>query len=138
MRCSPAGSSTPPPSSGRSSSELAQVLAQPYSTADFRHGPVALVEPGFPVLAIATAGELEDDVDELIQSVAKHGPKCWYSTTAPTARFPGRSSAGTRGSRVAGTDPHHRRRPTRRLPPHPCPWSRPRCPRGLRKVTRTV
>jgi glutamine---fructose-6-phosphate transaminase (isomerizing) len=36
--------------------ELAQVLAVPYSAADFEHGPLALVEPGFDVLAVAPSG----------------------------------------------------------------------------------
>lgn len=36
--------------------ELGYVLADPYSAADFQHGPIALVEPDFPVLAVATAG----------------------------------------------------------------------------------
>ncbi len=30
--------------------EMALVAAMPYSTADFEHGPLALAEPGFPVL----------------------------------------------------------------------------------------
>ena len=33
--------------------ELAQVAADPYSAADFQHGPLALVEPGYPILAVA-------------------------------------------------------------------------------------
>jgi glucosamine--fructose-6-phosphate aminotransferase (isomerizing) len=33
--------------------ELAYVAAEPYSAADFEHGPLALIEPGFPVLAVA-------------------------------------------------------------------------------------
>ena len=32
--------------------ELAYVLAEPYSSADFQHGPVALAQPGFPVFAV--------------------------------------------------------------------------------------
>ena len=36
--------------------ELARVFADPYSAADFQHGPLALVEPGVPVLAVARAG----------------------------------------------------------------------------------
>jgi glucosamine--fructose-6-phosphate aminotransferase (isomerizing) len=47
--------------------ELALVLADPYSSADFRHGPVALIEPGFPVLAVATSGAVLPDVRELLQ-----------------------------------------------------------------------
>lgn len=36
--------------------ELAYVVAEPYSSADFQHGPVALVERGFPVMAAAPGG----------------------------------------------------------------------------------
>ena len=36
--------------------ELAYVVAEPYSSADFRHGPIAIVERGFPVLAAAPEG----------------------------------------------------------------------------------
>jgi glutamine---fructose-6-phosphate transaminase (isomerizing) len=54
--------------------ELAHVFADPYSAADFQHGPLALVEPGVPVLAVARAGaaaaglvdllaRLRDDLD---------------------------------------------------------------------------
>ena len=54
--------------------ELAHVFADPYSAADFQHGPVALVEPGVPVIVvvrdgpaaaglIALLGRLRDDFD---------------------------------------------------------------------------
>ncbi|HET9851966.1 MAG TPA: SIS domain-containing protein [Candidatus Limnocylindrales bacterium] len=36
--------------------ELARVFADPYSSADFLHGPIALVQPGIPVLVLAPAG----------------------------------------------------------------------------------
>jgi glutamine---fructose-6-phosphate transaminase (isomerizing) len=36
--------------------ELAGVAAEPASPADFLHGPVAMLDPGFPVLAIAPSG----------------------------------------------------------------------------------
>lgn len=47
--------------------EVAYVLADPYSGADFQHGPIALVEAGFPVLAIATAGPLLMDMHALLR-----------------------------------------------------------------------
>ena len=34
-------------------SELTGVIAAPWSSADFMHGPIAILEPGFPILAIA-------------------------------------------------------------------------------------
>ncbi len=46
--------------------ELAQVVADPYSAADFRHGPVALVEAGFPVLALASSGKAAADIEALL------------------------------------------------------------------------
>jgi len=41
--------------------EMAYVLAHPYSTADFAHGPFALLEPGFPLLAVISDGALTAD-----------------------------------------------------------------------------
>ena len=46
--------------------ELAHVFADPYSAADFQHGPLALVEPGVPVLAVARAGAPEADLVALL------------------------------------------------------------------------
>ncbi len=49
--------------------EVTYALAHPYSTADFRHGPIAVVEPGFPILAIAPDGPLFDDMLALLHDV---------------------------------------------------------------------
>lgn len=49
--------------------EVTYVLAHPYSTADFRHGPIAVVEPGFPILAVAPDGPLFDDMLALLTNV---------------------------------------------------------------------
>lgn len=53
--------------------ELAYILAQPYSTADFLHGPVAAIEPGLPVLVVATHGEMYQQTVELTESVRQTG-----------------------------------------------------------------
>ena len=42
--------------------ELASVGAEPYSSADFRHGPIAIVEHGFPVMAVAPGGAVFEDM----------------------------------------------------------------------------
>ena len=36
--------------------ELARLAADPYSAADFLHGPLVLVEPGYPVIVLAPVG----------------------------------------------------------------------------------
>ena len=49
--------------------ELAYVVAEPYSSADFRHGPIAIVAQGFPVLAIVVEGVVSDDLLSLLQKL---------------------------------------------------------------------
>jgi glucosamine--fructose-6-phosphate aminotransferase (isomerizing) len=49
--------------------EMAYVLAEPYSPADFMHGPLALVEQDFPVLAVATQGEVLEGMLEVMRRV---------------------------------------------------------------------
>jgi glucosamine--fructose-6-phosphate aminotransferase (isomerizing) len=41
--------------------EMAYVLANPFSTADFAHGPFAVLEPDFPLLAIVPDGVMTQD-----------------------------------------------------------------------------
>ncbi len=53
--------------------ELARLAADPYSAADFLHGPIALVEPGYPVIAIAPSGPTAADMDNLIERLAELG-----------------------------------------------------------------
>jgi glucosamine--fructose-6-phosphate aminotransferase (isomerizing) len=48
--------------------ELARVFADPYSAADFEHGPVALLEPGVPVLSVVRPGPARDG---LVRSLAR-------------------------------------------------------------------
>lgn len=43
--------------------ELTYLLAEPYSTADFKHGPIALVEPGFPLVIVAAGSTLKAELD---------------------------------------------------------------------------
>lgn len=49
--------------------ELGHVAAEPYSPADFQHGPIAVLERGFPVLAVAARGAAFDDSLELLRRI---------------------------------------------------------------------
>jgi glucosamine--fructose-6-phosphate aminotransferase (isomerizing) len=53
--------------------ELAYVVADPYSIADFQHGPIALVEPSSPVLLVAPSGVGSDDVAGLLPRLTEYG-----------------------------------------------------------------
>ena len=51
--------------------ELTYLVAEPYSSADFQHGPIAMVEGGFPVLAVAPRGKVFASMVEMI-AVLRH------------------------------------------------------------------
>jgi glucosamine--fructose-6-phosphate aminotransferase (isomerizing) len=46
--------------------ELTYVIAEPYSSADFQHGPIAMVEGGFPVLAVAPHGKVHESMRDIL------------------------------------------------------------------------
>lgn len=67
--------------------ELARVVADPYSAADFRHGPLALVEPGFPALAVAPSGPAAADLSALLRSLREeHGADLLVVSDRPELR----------------------------------------------------
>jgi len=47
--------------------EMTYVAAEPYSSADFQHGPVAVVSQGFPVLAVASQGAVLQPMLDLLR-----------------------------------------------------------------------
>jgi glucosamine--fructose-6-phosphate aminotransferase (isomerizing) len=46
--------------------ELAHVEAQPYSSADFLHGPITMVDGGFPILAVIPSGAVYGSMMEVL------------------------------------------------------------------------
>jgi glucosamine--fructose-6-phosphate aminotransferase (isomerizing) len=51
--------------------EMAYVLADPYSSADFIHGPLALIEAGFPTFAVAPRGATTVDMEAVIERLGE-------------------------------------------------------------------
>jgi glucosamine--fructose-6-phosphate aminotransferase (isomerizing) len=47
--------------------ELTYTIAEPYSSADFLHGPLALIENGFPVIVIAPTGVMLPEIRDFLQ-----------------------------------------------------------------------
>jgi glucosamine--fructose-6-phosphate aminotransferase (isomerizing) len=120
--------------------ELTYVIAEPYSSADFRHGPVAIVSRGFPILAVAPGGAVFADLLALLADlVAEQGAELVaISDQEPAlalARTPLRLPAGLPEwlSPLVSIVPaqlfsYHLARAMGR---------NEEAPRGLRKVTRT-
>jgi glucosamine--fructose-6-phosphate aminotransferase (isomerizing) len=52
--------------------ELTYTIVEPYSSADFLHGPMALVEEEFPVIVIAPTGALLGKMGEFVHRLGEH------------------------------------------------------------------
>lgn len=55
--------------------ELAYVRAEPYSSADFLHGPLALVDEAFRAVMIAPGGAVYDNLVEFTERIKKEGAR---------------------------------------------------------------
>jgi glucosamine--fructose-6-phosphate aminotransferase (isomerizing) len=53
--------------------ELTYVMATGYSSADFRHGPIATIETGLPVFLIMPTGATFDDMVDLAEELPRRG-----------------------------------------------------------------
>lgn len=53
--------------------ELTRIIAEPYSLADFWHGPVALIRESFPVLVVAPGGALRNYLQAVIPELKQRG-----------------------------------------------------------------
>ena len=49
--------------------ELTYTIVEPYSSADFLHGPLALIEPGFPVIVIAPDGVMQPEMIDFMRTL---------------------------------------------------------------------
>ena len=72
--------------------ELGRVFADPYSAADFQHGPVALVEAGVPVLAVAPEGMAAAGMVELMGRLRERGADLLVLSDAAAIRAIGNRS----------------------------------------------
>jgi glucosamine--fructose-6-phosphate aminotransferase (isomerizing) len=51
--------------------ELTYTIAEPYSSADFLHGPLAMVEEGFPVIVVAPSGMMRAELLAFIEMIGR-------------------------------------------------------------------
>jgi len=60
--------------------ELARIWAEPYSSADFAHGPRTLLRRGTPVLLLTSRGATEAESRSLASSLARRGARVYAVT----------------------------------------------------------
>ena len=53
--------------------ELTYTLAEPYSSADFLHGPLALIENGFPAIVVAPTGVMLPELRDFLRVLHQRG-----------------------------------------------------------------
>src|SRR4051794_40060577 len=68
--------------------ETTRIPAEGFSGADLRHGPIAVVEPGFPVLAMHAEGPARADMQELIADLRRRGAEVLVVSDEPDAALP--------------------------------------------------
>ena len=49
--------------------ELTYTIVEPYSSADFQHGPLAVIEAGFPVLVVSPTGKVLPELRTFIRTI---------------------------------------------------------------------
>jgi glucosamine--fructose-6-phosphate aminotransferase (isomerizing) len=65
--------------------ELTYVMATSYSSADFRHGPMATVEPGLPIILVMPGGATFDDMLELAEALQERRAELLVISESPRA-----------------------------------------------------
>ena len=68
--------------------ELSGLLFEAYSSADLMHGPVAAIQPGWPVIAVAPSGPAQASMREAIAAVSTRGARLIVIADDPDAELP--------------------------------------------------
>ena len=65
--------------------ELAYVAVEPYSSADFQHGPIALIDTGFAAVVINAAGAVSREVEDLLRTIGDRGARPVVISNVPSS-----------------------------------------------------
>jgi len=120
--------------------ELTYVVAEPYSSADFQHGPIAIVGQGFPVLAVAPGGAVYADMLALLRRLTvEHQAELLVISDEEEALTLGRTSLRLPGGVPEWLSPVVSIAPAQLFCYHltRAKGYDPESPRGLSKVTLT-
>ena len=120
--------------------EMAGVFAEGYSSADFQHGPMAIVGADLPVLAIAPAGPRHAELVDLLRGLRSERDADVVVVTDTPDAVPGADSLPLEPGTPDWLDPLVAIVPAQLFAYHLAlaRGQDPETPRGLRKVTRTL
>lgn len=120
--------------------ELTYMNATAYSSADFRHGPIATIEQGFPVFLIMPSGATLPDMLELSEELRRREADLVVISDDPQALGRATTPAALPGGAPEWLSPIVAITPGQvmALRLAEAKGFNPDAPRGLRKVTRTL
>jgi glucosamine--fructose-6-phosphate aminotransferase (isomerizing) len=119
--------------------ELTYMNTAAYSSADFRHGPIATIDTGFPVILTMPAGIVLDDMLDLARALQQRGAELIVVSDAPPALALARTPLPLAEPVPEWLSPLTAILPGQLLALHLtlAKGLDPDVPRGLQKVTRT-
>ncbi len=119
--------------------ELTYVMAIAYSSADFRHGPIATIAEGLPVILLMPQGAAFADMLNLAEDLRARGAELLIATDAPMAHSLATTLLPMAGDLPEWLSPITAIVPGQALALHLAlvKGFDPDRPRGLQKVTRT-
>jgi glucosamine--fructose-6-phosphate aminotransferase (isomerizing) len=119
--------------------ELTYVMATAYSSADFRHGPIATIEAGLPAILIMPAGATFDDMLDLAGALQQRGAELLVISEATQSLSLAKTTLPLAQSVPEWLSPVTAIIPGQLLALHLAlaKGFNPDLPRGLQKVTRT-
>ncbi len=120
--------------------ELTYVMTTAYSSADFRHGPIATVEAGSPVILVMPSGKAYDDLHDLALELQLRGAELLVISNVPAALELARTPLPLAAEMPEWLSPIPSIIPGQVLALHLAlaKGLDPDLPRGLQKVTRTT
>jgi glucosamine--fructose-6-phosphate aminotransferase (isomerizing) len=120
--------------------ELTYVMATAYSSADFRHGPIATIETGLPVFLVMPTGATFDDMLELAGELPQLGAELLVISESSQALSLARTALPIAPGVPEWLSPLTAIIPGQLFALHLALTKglNPDVPRGLRKVTRTL
>ncbi len=120
--------------------ELTLVMAIAYSSADFRHGPIATITTGSPVILIMPTGVTFDDMLDLARTLQERGAELLVISESPQALALAQTRLPIAAALPEWLSPLGAIIPGQALALHLtlAKGLNPDVPRGLQKVTRTL
>ena len=120
--------------------ELTYVMSTAYSSADFRHGPIATIHEGLPTILIMPSGATFADMSELAQDLRARGAELLIASDEPSAQALATTLLPMAGGLPEWLTPIAAIAPGQTLALHLtlAKGLDPDRPRGLQKVTRTL